>query len=383
MATLVASFYKGNIMKVVVVADWLTNMGGGENVIEEIVKTFDNPTIYTSVVNKDKLSPVLKSARIIASSLQGKKERIENHIKYFPFMPHAFKHLEIEPCDVVITSSSSCAKMVKIPKGAIHIVYCHTPMRYAWVMEKEYLHTLSWWKRPLAKVLLAYMRHQDLKSNKHVDYFIANSECTKERIKKYYDRDATVIYPNVDVSRFPLSYEDDGYYLVASRLVYYKRIDLAVKACTKLNKKLIIVGQGAEFDNLKKIAGPTVEFLGHLSGEKLVDVVAHSKAFLFPGEEDFGIAPLEAMSAGKPVIAFNRGGALETVIDNKTGVFFNEQTVDSLVDAINRFEALNFDKNAIHEHASKFASNVFSSKIKAFVEECFRKHFVNTDSKNS
>ena len=360
-------------MKVVIVADWLTNMGGGEKVTEEICKTFGNVPIYTTVVNRDKLSPYLAKADIHPSKLQGKSEKVLDHKKYFPKMPRTFKHMEIEPCDVLISSSSSCAKMVKVPEGAIHICYCHTPMRYAWVMEKEYLHTLSWWKRPLAKVLLAYMRRQDLKTTKGVDYFVANSNCVKDRIKKYYGREATVIYPNVDISSFPLNSISDDYYVVASRLVYYKRIDLAIRACSELNKSLIVVGDGPEIGKLKKIAGPSVTFMGRVDDETLVAEISQSKAFLFPGEEDFGIAPIEAMAAGKPIIAFAKGGALETIIDGKTGVYFKEQTVESLKEAILKFEQMTFDPVYINEHAKKFASNVFDKKIKAFVEECYNK----------
>ena len=360
-------------MKVVIVCDWLTNMGGGEKVTEEIAKSFGDAPIYTSVVNRDNLSPYLSKADIHPSKLQGKNEKILDHKKYFPRMPKAFQKMEIEPCDVLISSSSSCAKMVKVPEGAIHICYCHTPMRYAWVMEKDYLHTLSWWKRPLAKVLLSYMRKQDYKTTKGVDYFVSNSECVKERIKKYYGRDATVIYPNVDISKFPLSNVDKGYYLVASRLVYYKRIDLAVRACTELNKPLVVVGGGPELENLKKIAGPSVTFLGRVSDEELVKSVRECRAFLFPGEEDFGIAPIEAMAAGKPVIAFAKGGALETVEDNKTGVYFDTQSVESLKDAINRFENMKFDREYISNHAKKFASNVFDKKFKEFVMDCYNK----------
>ena len=357
-------------MKVVIVADWLTNMGGGEKVTEELSKMFDNAPIYTSVMNKDNLSPYLSKAIIHPSYLQGKNEKISDHKKYFPRMPKAFQKMEIEPCDVVISSSSSCAKMVKVPDGAIHICYCHTPMRYAWVMEKEYLHTLSWWKRPLAKILLSYMRKQDYKTTKGVDYFVSNSECVKNRIKKYYGRDATVIYPNVDCSKFPLSNVSEDYYVVASRLVYYKRIDLAVKACSELGKKLIIMGGGPELENLKKVAGPTVTLMGRVDEDTLVSTISKSKAFLFPGEEDFGISPIEAMSAGKPIIAIRKGGALETVEEDKTGVFFDEQNVECLKEAILRFETMKFDSKYISEHAKKFESNVFDKKMKAFVEEC-------------
>lgn len=352
-------------MKIVLVADWLTNTGGGEKVVEEIAKTFSLTEVYTTVYNKDKLTPFLQSLEI-HGCLQKNKEKITDHKKYFPFMPHALRKMRLPQCDVVISSSSSVGKMVKIPKGAIHIVYCHTPMRYAWVMEKEYLKTLSFWKRPLAKILLTYMRRVDLKSNKTVDYFIANSNYTGQRIKKYYKRDFTTIYPCVDVDKFTVYPHNDNYYIVISRLVSYKRIDLAIKACNELNRNLIVIGDGPELENLQKIAGSTITFTGPLFDDKLVTYLANSKAFLFPGEEDFGITPVESMASGKPVIAFGKGGALETVT-NETGVFFYEQTVDSLKNAIIKFEGMSFDSSLLRKQAEKFANKVFREKIMEFV----------------
>lgn len=358
-------------MKVDIVHDWLTNMGGAENVVLYFHDIYKDAPVYTSVVAKSNLSEKFNDVNIIPSSLQGKKEEIINHKMYFPMMPQAFRHMELEPCDVVLTSSSSCAKQVKIPEGAIHIVYCHTPMRYAWSAYKQYLKNSSFWKRPLIKVLIHKMRKLDLESNSHVDYFIANSNEVKKRIKTYYNRDSIVIHPGVDISRFKLTEDNDGFYLIVSRLVKYKRIDLAIEACNRLKRPLIIIGDGEEAKNLKKIAGNTVTFINGLTQEEIAFFYSRCKAFLFPGEEDFGITPVEAMACGKPVIAYSKGGVLDTVINKKTGLFFKWQSVDCLSEAILDFETMEFDPYIIRKRAEEFDVPIFEQKIKDFVNKCY------------
>ena len=361
-------------MKVDIVHDWLTNIGGAENVVLYFHDIYKDAKVYTSVYCPTNLSEKFNDIEVVPSSLQGNKEEIRNHKSFFPMMPGAFKNFELEKCDVVLTSSSSCAKMVKVPEGAIHIVYCHTPMRYAWSAYKEYVKSVSLLKRPLVRILLHWMRKQDLESNKHVDYFIANSNEVKNRIKQYYNRDSVVIHPGVDISRFTCTEDDDGYYLVVSRFVKYKRIDLAIEACNRLKKPLIIIGDGDESKNLKKIAGNTVTFIKGISQEEIAFYYSRCKAFLFPGEEDFGITPVEAMASGKPVIAFSRGGALDTVINKKTGLFFKNQTVECLCQAILEFETMEFDHQAIRKHAEQFDVPIFEQKIKDFVEKCYKEN---------
>ena len=359
-------------MKVDIVHDWLTNMGGAENVVLYFHDVYKDAPVYTSVVNRSNLSNKFNDVKIVPSSLQGKKEEITNHKMFFPMMPQAFRHMELEPCDVVLTSSSSCAKQVKVPEGAIHIVYCHTPMRYAYSHYKEYLKNSSFWKRPLIKILLKKIRKLDLESNNRVDYFIANSNTVKDRIKKYYNRDSVVIHPGVDISRFTMTEDDDGFYLIVSRLVSYKRIDLAIEACNRLKRPLIIIGSGEESKKLKEIAGNTVTFVKGLSQEEIAFFYSRCKAFLFPGEEDFGITPVEAMACGKPVIAYNKGGARDTVVNKKTGLFFNWQSVECLTETILLFETMEWDHKAIRKHAEKFDVPIFEKKIKDFVEKCYK-----------
>ncbi len=354
-------------MKVVLVHDWLTNMGGAEKVLIYLAKLFPDAPIYTSVVNYAKIDPFFKTRKIIPTFLQGKKPYITNHKKYFPFMPLGFKCLKLEKCDVVISSSSSCAKMVKIPKGAIHVCYCHTPMRYAYFAREEYVSRLSKWIRPLANLLLKYMRYVDKKSNKHVDYFIANSNEVKRRIHEYYQREAITIFPGVEVDKFQASEKNEGYYLCLSRLVYYKRFDLAIKACNALKKRLIIVGGGEALNDLKEISGPTIEFVNHVSDEELINYFMNAKAFIFPAYEDFGIVPIEAMACGKPVIAFNKGGTLDTVIDNVTGIFFSEQSPQSVAEAIIKLENTSFNPFKIRQHALKFSVERFQKEILDFI----------------
>lgn len=359
-------------MKIALVHDWLPFMGGAERVLSDFVEAYPGAPIYTLLCNYSKIEEPIKSANIITSNLQKDGKEIANHRKLFPFMPTAIEKFNLNDYDIVLSSSSSVAKAVITNPATLHICYCHSPMRYAWEFSYEYAEKMAGKGKIKNKILdyfLTFIRLWDYSSAARVDYFIANSENVAKRIWKHYRREAVVIHPPVRCNLFNISDEDGDFFLCVSRLQEYKRIDLAVKACTKLGLKLKVIGDGPDRKKLQSLAGPTVEFLGRASDETMKECYAKCKAYLFPGEEDFGITPLEAMASGRPVIAYGKGGALETVIEGKTGVFFHEQTVDSLIDAIERFEEHNFDKNELRKHAEKFDDEIFKEKIKTFINE--------------
>lgn len=355
-------------MKIAIVHDWLTNMGGAEQVVINFKEIYKEAPIYTTFYNPDKLDGKLKNIEVKTSYLQ-KKKMVENHKKYFPLMPMAFEKFDLNEYDVVLSSSSSCAKGVLTKPGSVHICYCHTPMRYAWEKRDEYTEGMGKLKKKLVEILCHYMRIWDVASSNRVDYFIANSTEVQKRIKKHYKRDSVVINPPVRCNMFNISETDGDYYLVLSRLVGYKRFDLAVQACSELGKKLVVIGEGPEREKIEKLANENVTFLGRQPDEVVKKYMSECKALLFPGEEDFGIVPVEAQSCGRPVIAYGKGGVLDSVIDGKTGVFFKEQTVESLKEAIEKFETMKFDKEEIRKHALEFDESVFQEKIRKFVEE--------------
>jgi len=355
-------------MKLAIVHDWLTNMGGAEQVIINFKEVYKDAPIYTTFYNPDNLDDKLKNLDVRTSFLQ-KKKMVTNHKKYFPLMPLAFEDFDLNEYDVILSSSSSCAKGVITKPGSIHVCYCHTPMRYAWEKRDEYLEGMGVLKKKLIKILLHYMRIWDYSSSARVDYFIANSTEVQKRIKKHYKRDAVVINPPVRCNLFNISDTDGDYYFIVSRLVGYKRFDLAVQACSELGKKLVVIGDGPEKEKLMSLANENVTFLGRQPDDVVKKYMSECKALLYPGEEDFGIVPVEAQACGRPVIAFGKGGVLDSVIPGKTGVFFKEQSVESLKNAILEFENMKFDKQMIREHALGFDESVFQSKIKNFIEE--------------
>ncbi len=356
-------------MKIAIVHDWLTNMGGAEQVIINFKEIYPDAPIYTTFYNPDNLDEKLRNIDVRTSFLQ-KEEMVVDHKKYFPLMPLAFKQFDLSEYDVVLSSSSSCAKSVKAKNG-IHICYCHTPMRYAWEKTNDYTKDMNKLKLIAVKIFLSFMKIWDKMTSKRVDYFIANSTEVARRIKNYYGRDSVVINPPVRCKLFNISDTDEDYYLIVSRLVPYKRFDLAVQACKELEKKLVIIGDGTEKEKLEKIADgdPNIIFMGRQPDDVVKKYMSECRALLFPGLEDFGITPVEAMACGRPVIAFGKGGVLDTVIDGKTGVYFTEQTVDSLKYGMVKFERMKFDKEEIRKHALEFDEEIFQKNIKDFIDE--------------
>lgn len=360
-------------MKVALVHDWLTNMGGAERLVVNFKEIYAEAPIYTTVYNPENLDKELQNIDVRTSFLQNRKKARIDHKKYFPFMPMAFESFDLNEYDIVLSSSTSCSKGVVTKPDTMHVCYCNTPMRYGWEFYYEYTsdEKTSKLKKIFLKYFMNYMRIWDVVSSKRVDFFIANSENVAKRIWKHYRRESVVIHPAVRTKLFTISEVDEDYFLVVSRLVSYKKIDLAVQTFNELNLPLVIIGGGPELDNLKAMAKDNIKFLGRQTDEIIKEYYSKCRAFIFPGEEDFGITPVEAQACGRPVIAYSKGGALETVVEGKSGLFFHEQTVDSLEEAINKFQNMKFNKSEIREHAMKFDEEKFKEKINSFVMDSY------------
>lgn len=358
-------------VKTAIVVDWLTQMGGAERVVLAIKELFPDAPVFTTVYNPDTVDEVFHSMDIRTSFVQKLPGAKKSYQKYLPLMPTAVEQFDLTDFDLVISSSSSVAKGICTKAETVHICYCHTPMRYAWDFYHEYLNgpDVGKVKKLLIPWLMNYIRMWDRLTADRVDFFVANSRNVANRIKKHYHRDSVVINPPVNASYFTPVDENEDFFLVVSRLVPYKRVDLAIQACNELKMPLRVIGTGPELNRLKMMAGPTVKLMGRLSEEEIKWHYARCRAFLFPGEEDFGITPLEAQASGRPVIAFGKGGALETVVNGQTGLFFEKQTSESLKAKINEFLNLKFDKQVIRQHAEKYDINSFKNRFKSYVEE--------------
>lgn len=363
--------------KVAIVHDWLTNMGGAEPLVLEIHKLFPNAPIYTSVYDAKKMQ-AFKNIDVRTTKLQTSlPEKIRyKHVLWPVLRAQAFRDLDLSEFDIIISSSSAEAKSVrKTRPGQVHIAYIHTPPRYYWSHYEEFRKEFSFGAltpiiRPFIPSFVKAMRKRDLESVEDIDVFIANSTVTQERIKEYYGKPSTVIYPPVEVSRFtPEPKGERSGYVVWGRHVPYKRFDLAIQAANELKMPLTIAGTGPDTERLKSLAGPTVKFVGRISDAALVKLAQSSKAFLFPNEEDFGISAVEALAAGTPVIAYKKGGALDIVQDGETGVFFSEQTVESLVEAMKRFETMSFLPATLHRKAKRFDKGFFATKMRKIVDD--------------
>ena len=301
---------------------------------------------------------------------------------YLPFMPTAWEQFDFNEYDVVLSSSSSCAKGLITSPDTVHICYCHSPMRYAWEFYNEYMEREGGGKlkRTLIKYIMNYIRIWDKASASRPDYYIANSKNVAKRIYKHYGIEADVIHPPVKGSYFNISDVDEDYFLMVSRLVPYKKVDLAVEVFNELGLPLVVIGGGKQLEYLKSIAKPNVKIMGRQPDEVIKEHYAKCRAFIFPGEEDFGITPLEAQASGRPVIAYGKGGALETVIEGKTGLFFKEQTKDSLKDAILKFNDMTWNKQEIREHALTFDEETFKAKIRQYVESKRKEYLIKSNN---
>jgi len=365
--------------KIALVHYWLIGMRGGERIVECLCKVFPDIDIYTLIYDKNKISNIINSKNIYTSFLQKMPFSKKHHQVYLPFMPVAVEQFDLSNYDIVISSESGIAKGVITKPETCHICYCNTPMRYLWSMYFEYLKNekINFIKRNFIKAFFNYLRVWDLATSFRVDYFISNSDNVRKRVLKYYKRDSRVIYPPVPINEFKFSEKKEDYYLIVSQLIPYKRIDLAVEAFNELNKSLIIIGDGPERRRLERKAGKNIKFLGWQEDKVLKEYYSNARAFIFPGEEDFGITPVEAQASGTPVIGYGKGGLLETVIDGVTGIFFNEQNVGSLVEAVKRFEKLehNINSSNIRKNSKRFDISIFENEIKSFIIEKYNDYY--------
>jgi glycosyltransferase involved in cell wall biosynthesis len=358
-------------MRVALVHDYLNQMGGAERVVMAFHEIFPDAPIYTSIYDPERVDPVFRTMDIRTTFMQKLPLVTKYHQPYLPFYPFAMESLDLRGYDLVLSSSSAFGKGVITRPETLHICYCHTPMRWCWnydeYVEREQLGKMA---RSILPILITGLRTWDQTSSMRVDYFIANSPVVADRIQKYYRREAVVIPPPVEAERFPFdpTIQPENYFLIVSRLIPYKRIDLAIEACNRLQLPLVIIGSGRDLDRLKTLAGPTIRFTGRLSDEEVIYYYTHCRALLFPGEEDFGITPLEAQAAGRPVIAYQAGGALASVVDGITGAFFQQQTVDSLATVLASFDERMYNPHVIRNHALEFDKPRFSRRILQFIE---------------
>jgi glycosyltransferase involved in cell wall biosynthesis len=366
-------------MNVGIVHEWLASFAGSERVVEQMLEVFPSAELYSLVdFLPEKDRHWLAQRQVHTSFIQRLPLARRKFRGYLPFMPLAIEQFDLARHDVVISSNHAVAKGVLTRADQMHVSYVHTPIRYAWDLQNEYLREsgLSWGLRSaIVRMILHYVRLWDLAAASRVDTFVANSHYVAQRIWKTYRRPAEVIYPPVDIDAYPFCEDKEDFYVTASRLVPYKRVDLVVQAFTRSGRPLVVVGDGPEMDKIARLAGKNVKLLGYQSHEKLQSYMQRAKAFVFAADEDFGITPVEAQACGTPVIAFGRGGATETVVAGETGMFFREQTVESLNEAIEIFEATaaNFEPELIRKHAEQFGIERFRRELFELVDREWKK----------
>jgi len=349
--------------------------GGAERVLEAFCEIWPQAPIYTLIHAPERVHHRFDKKTVRTSYLQKIPFSKTHHRLFPPLMMTAIEQFDLDYYDIVLSDSSSFAKNVITSPNTLHISYCHTPIRYGWDGCQSYIQEFSFPSlvKKLVPFAMNYIRVWDFYSTFGVDYFIANSNFVASRIAKYYKRKSTVINPPVDVDNFYISPAEkiENYFLIVGRMMKYKKMDLAIEAFNQMKLPLKIVGRGVEYKNLKKIAGPTIEFLGRVSDEKLREIYSRAQAFIFPQEEDFGIVAIEALASGRPVIAFRAGDIAENIKDGESGVLFERQTVSDIIEAVKRFEKMKFNPQKIRQASLRFSKKRFKREIKEFVEKAF------------
>lgn len=359
-------------MKVALVHDWLTGLRGGERVLEQLCLLYPEADIFTLVHVRGSAGPIIERHRITASFLD--RLPVQGYRHYLPLFPMAIESLDLRGYDLVLSTSHAVAKGCRPPAGAVHVAYIHTPMRYVWDQFHAYFGPgrAGPLIRLAAHAVAPWLRSWDVRSTDRAHGLIANSRFVAERIRRFWGREVdAVVYPPVETSRFAPSAEGpapEDYALIVSALVPYKRVELAVRAFSRMKRPLWIAGDGPELPRLRELAGPAVRFLGSVDHDALPALYARARFFVLPGEEDFGIAPVEAQAAGRPVLALGRGGALETVIEGETGVFFSEPTVESLLDGVAAIDRLQVDPTRVRAHAERFSAQRFGPEVLRAIE---------------
>lgn len=362
-----------NNKNLAIISDQLAGgIGGAESILFALYELFPDAPTYTTVYDQEIMPEQYKNKEIIASYIQNLPYSKKLYKAYLPLMPAAIEYFDVQKFDILFSSHHCVAKGIIPRPDAVHLCYCHSPARYIWDMFWTYsnLNELSPMKKILTSLISSYLRMWDVTSSCRVDYYLANSSYTAKRIKKFYNRESLILHPPVDINKFK-NEETQDYYLMVGRLVAYKGFELAIDAFNESGKKLVIVGDGAEYYKLKEKANSNIVMTGKISDPDLIKFMNNCKGFVFPGKEDFGIVMAEAQSAGKPVIAYEAGGALDIIKKDETGVFFKEQSVQSMNEAINRAEKINWNHKLITTHSQKFDKNIFKEKINFLINNAF------------
>ncbi|HAM87999.1 MAG: Glycosyl transferase group 1 [Candidatus Falkowbacteria bacterium GW2011_GWC2_38_22] len=371
-------------MKVAIIHDHLAQMGGAEKVLQVLQEMYPEAPIYTLLYDKENIKKNFPNSDIRPSIIQKLPGSLRHYKWYMPFMPMAIEFCDLRDFDLIISSASAFAKGVITSPDSLHVCYCHTPTRYLWSDTHQYVNELKYNKyfKKIISLILNYVRMWDRLAADRVDVFVANSKTVQKRIKKYYKRDSEIIYPNIEDDVFYISEKQEDYFLTGCRLVPYKRNDIAIEAFKKLNQdsdkkyKLKIFGDGIDKERLEELAkdDKNIEFLGRVSNDERNRLYSKCSAFINPQREDFGITMVEAMASGRPVIALNQGGATETVVEGETGIFFNEESADSIIHAIKRFDTASWHPEKIREHALRFSKANFTRELKALINKEWEKH---------